>query len=461
MIIDITPNYLNLRWVYGLLEGWALFGIFVLGILAVILLTSKAKVHPFLAMFTVSIIIGLVSGISPAKMTDVIISGFSSFMGYLAIIIVSATIIGELMEKTGATIVISKALLSLVGRNRSPIAVGLAGFIVSIPLICCDTAFLVLSPLARALSKGSGFSLRLYSLALAAGALVGFKLIFPSGPLFPATIFGADVIKVLILGTVAAIPALVVGLLFSYRFGRDNDAKESEGVLSFEELEKSYGKLPSLVASFSVLLVPIILIVARSVFDNLLDLSNSIRVVFDLIGHPVLALPIGIGIALLLAKDKPREEVNHWITGGIQRAAPILVIVGAAGIFGAVLQMTGIGSFLGNSIIAFGVPGVLVAFLVAALIKTMLGSSTVALVTAPAIILPILPSLGISPALAAIAVSAGTLICINVNDSFFWVVTGFGEMDVSTGYRTITLMSVLLGLTALVVIVLVAPLIGA
>jgi GntP family gluconate:H+ symporter len=290
---------------------------------------------------------------------------------------------------------------------------------------------------------------------------VGFKLIFPSGPLFPATIFGADVIKVLILGTVAAIPALVVGLLFSYRFGRDNDAKESEGVLSFEELEKSYGKLPSLVASFSVLLVPIILIVARSVFDNLLDLSNSIRVVFDLIGHPVLALPIGIGIALLLAKDKPREEVNHWITGGIQRAAPILVIVGAAGIFGAVLQMTGIGSFLGNSTIAFGVPGVLVAFLVAALIKTMLGSSTVALVTAPAIILPILPSLGISPALAAIAVSAGTLICINVNDSFFWVVTGFGEMDVSTGYRTITLMSVLLGLTALVVIVLVAPLIGA
>jgi GntP family gluconate:H+ symporter len=189
-------------------------------------------------------------------------------------------------------------------------------------------------------------------------------------------------------------------------------------------------------------------------------LSNSIRVVFDLIGHPVLALPIGIGIALLLAKDKPREEVNHWITGGIQRAAPILVIVGAAGIFGAVLQMTGIGSFLGHSIIAFGVPGVLVAFLVAALIKTMLGSSTVALVTAPAIILPILPSLGISPALAAIAVSAGTLICINVNDSFFWVVTGFGEMDVSTGYRTITLMSVLLGLTALVVIVLVAPLIG-
>jgi len=329
MNIDITPNYLNLRQVYGLVEGWTLFGIFLLGILAVILLTSKAKVHPFLAMFTVSIVVGLVAGISPAKMTDVIISGFSSFMGYIAIIIVSATIIGELMEKTGATIVISKALLSLVGRNRSPVAVGLAGFIVSIPVICCDTAFLVLSPLARALSKGSGFSLRLYSLALAAGALTGFKLIFPSGPLFPATMFGADVTKVLILGAAASIPVLAVGLLFSYRFGGSNDVKDDEEIVSFEELAKSYGKLPGIVASFSVLLVPIILIVSRSIFDNLLESSNSIRIVFDLIGHPVLALPIGIGIALLLAKDKPRDDVNNWITGGIQRAATILVIVGA------------------------------------------------------------------------------------------------------------------------------------
>ncbi len=444
-----------------MVEGWPLLGLFILGILAVILLTSKAKVHPFIAMFTIAVTLGLASGIPVTEMPNIIITGFSSVMGYITIIIVSATIIGELMEKTGATIVISKSLLGIVGRSRSPIAVGLAGFIVSIPVICCDTAFLVLSPLARALSKGSGYSLKLYSLALAAGSLAGFKLIFPSGPLFPATIFGADVMKVLLLGTIALVPVLAVGLFFSYRFGGASEGAEAKDQVSFEELAQSYGKLPGLAQSFSVLLVPIILIVLRSIFDGLLPLSAPVRAIFDLVGHPVLALPIGIGLALLLTIGKPRDEVNTWISSGVQRAASILVIVGAAGVFGTVLQQTGIGSFLGASISGYGVPGVLVVFLIAALIKTGQGSSTVALVTAPAIILPLLPSLGISAALAAIAVSAGTLVCINVNDSFFWVTTGFSGIGVSEGYRTMTLMSVILGFVALAAIMVAAPLVGA
>jgi len=126
-------------------------------------------------------------------------------------------------------------------------------------------------------------------------------------------------------------------------------------------------------------------------------------------------------------------------------------------VLGLVLQEVGIGELLGGMSVGLGLPGLLVIFIISALIKTGQGSSMVTMVTAPAIVLPLLPSLGVDPAMAVMAVCAGAMVCVNVNDSFFWVVTGFGEMGVAEGYRTITLMSLILGVLALAVIAVVGP----
>ncbi|MBS7630574.1 GntP family permease [Candidatus Bathyarchaeota archaeon] len=442
-----------------MVEGWALIGIFILGLVGIIFLTTRLRVHTFLTMFFMALLIGIVAGISPLKMVDLVILGFSSVLGYIAIIVISATIIGEFLDKTGATLSISNSFLKLFGKNRSPVAMAVAGYLVSIPLMCCDTAFIVLSPLARALSIGSSFSITLFSLVLAAGAFTGFKLIFPAAPLFPTVIFGADVVKVMLLGFFASIPALAAGIFLSYRWSREVKFIAKKAIV--EDLdEKEFRELPSLWAALSTLFVPIALIILRSLLEKILDTGNSIRESFNLIGHPVIAMPLGIILALMMAKGRSIDEINGWVSKGIQRASHIIVIVGAGGVLGKILQETGIGIFLGNSILGFGIPSILAVFLISALIKTSQGSSMVTMVTAPAILLPLLPTLNISPTLAAMAVSAGAMICVNVNDSFFWVTTGFAGFDTSTGYKTITFMSIIMGLVSLTVIYTVSILIG-
>ncbi|MGB9622945.1 MAG: GntP family permease, partial [Candidatus Bathyarchaeia archaeon] len=435
-----------------------LIGIFILGLIGIMLLTTKLRIHVFLTMFFMAIVIGIASGISPSKMVDVVISGFSSVLGYITIIVISATIIGEFLDKTGATLTISNSFLKLFGKNRSPISIGVAGYLVSIPIMCCDTAFIVLSPLARALSLGSSFSTALFSLVLAAGTFTGFKLVFPAVPLFPTVMFEADVVKVMLLGFFASIPTLAAGVFLSYKWGKGAKFNAKKDIV--EGVEKEFKEPPSLWPSISTLFLPIALIILRSLLEKTLSTGDSIREFFSLIGHPVIAMPLGIILALRMAKGRSIDEINVWVSKGIQRASSIIVIVGAGGVLGKVLQETGIGVFLGNSILGFGIPSILAVFLISALIKTIQGSSMVTMATAPAILLPLLPTLNISPTLAAMAVSAGAMICVNVNDSFFWVTTGFAGFDVSTGYKTITVMSVIMGVVALTAISIASILLG-
>ena len=431
------------------MDGVTILLVFLAGILSIVLLTTRVKAHPFLSMFFVAVAMGVAYGIPGDRLSELVVQGFSKVLGYIAIIIVSATVMGKVMEETGATYVVSRTVLGWVGRGRSPVATGLAGYILALPVMCCDTAFIMLSPLAKALSTGSGYGLQLFTLALAAGTFSSFKLVFPAAPIFPATMFSADVSKVMVLGVTASVPVFVAGLWMAYRLGGTRERAAPPGTEEYDRLAEGYGSLPSPWASFAVILVPMILIVARSMFPGLEALG--------LVGSPVIALPIGVLVSLLLTRGRDPATVNGWISQGVSRSASILVIVGAGGVLGLILQEAGIGELLGGMSSGLGLPGLLVIFIIAALIKTGQGSSMVTMVTAPAIILPLLPSLGVDPVMAAMAVSAGAMVCVNVNDSFFWVVTGFGEMDVGQGYKTITLMSVALGVLALAVVAVVGP----
>jgi GntP family gluconate:H+ symporter len=388
-------------------------------------------------------------------MSGVVIEGFSKSLGYTTIISVSAIIVGEIMKQTGGIYVISKTILKAVGKENSSYAIGVAGYVIAFPVLCGDTAFIMLSPLAKSLAISGVANPMNIILALAAGSFASYALLFPAAPLLPVTILGADIASSLILGLIASIPALFIGLLFSQRLGNGRLTKlDLRETSSLDEQIRQYGELPNPSTVISILLAPIGLIVGKSIIKNLLGTSLPL---LDFLGNPVIALPIGVLLSLVLARGRSIEEVNKWITKGVERSASIIMIVGAGSVLGNVLQLTGVGTFLGNIVMGFNLPALLVVFLIAAIMKTGQGGTTTTMITATSIILPLLPSLRIHPVMAAMTICAGAMIVVHVNDSFFWVVSGFSKMDVASGYKTISVLSAVMGIIAFIVISLTGP----
>ena len=426
-----------------------------LSVAAIIILTVKLRVHAFLTLIFVSVLMAVALGLPLDGIPKDVIEGFGGTLGYVGIITFLATIIGELLVRTGATVVISESILKLVGRSRSAIAVGAAGFLVAPPVACNDTAFLILSPVAAGLGNAAGYSTALISLALAAGAYSSFKLIFPGAPLYAALIFQANLAEVILLGLLLAVPVFAVGLAWTRAYsryvasssGRSHSSSGTELPLIQRE------RLPSALGSYATITIPLTLILGRAFAEGYVSNADGARTLIDFLGHPVVAMLVGVSLALVLARSWPRHEVSKWVGDGLVRATAIVAIVGAGGVLGRILIDADMGNILGSSIAGIGVSGAAAVFLVAAIIKTAQGSSVVTMVTAPSILLPILPMLGVSPTLATLLVSAGAMISVHVNDSYFWVVTGFSQMSISEGIRSLTAMSVLQGLTAFALII--------
>jgi GntP family gluconate:H+ symporter len=442
------------------MDGLAASMVFAAGIAAVIVLTSKFRIQPFLVLFFTALAVGLASGLSPEGMGDLVVEGFSKVLGYTAVITVAALIIGVVMQQTGAVFVISKAILGLLGRGRSHFAMGIIGYIVAYPVQCSDTSFIMLSPLLQSLMSGGAVNMMVYVLTLSAGAFVSYAMLFPSAPLLPVTILGADIGSFLILGFASSIPALIVGLMAADWLGRRFKLNvESSGSKTLEELGAQYGKLPSLASVSAIIVVPTALIIGRSILRGFLD-GDSLPIL-DFVGNPVIALPIGVLLAVgLLARGRSIEEVNRMISEGVTKSASVLMIVGSGSVLATVLQRTGVGLFLGNLALGLHLPGLLVIFVIAALLKTAQGGTTVTMTTTTAIIAPLLPSLGVNAVMAAVAICAGAMILMHVNDSFFWVVTGFTKMEVATGYKTLTVIMAIMGFVTFACITLLGPILG-
>jgi gluconate:H+ symporter, GntP family len=442
------------------MDGFLATLVFAAGIAAVIILTSKFKIQPFLVLFFVALAVGLASGLPAEGMGGIVVDGFSKVLGYTAVITVSALIIGVIMLQTGAVFVISKAILGLLGKERSHYAMGLIGYIVAYPVQCCDTSFIMLSPLLQSLTAGGGHDMMVYVLTLSAGAFVSYAMLFPAAPLLSVTLLGADIGSVLILGFTASLPALMVGLVVASYLGKRNKLNvDTKGAKTLEEIGAQYGKLPGMAAVFSVILVPTALIIGRSILTGVLD--GDVLPLLDFIGNPVIALPFGVVLAiLLLARNRGIEEINDMIAEGVNKSANVLMIVGSGSVLALVLQKTGVGVFLGNLAVGLNLPGLLVIFVIAALLKTAQGGTTVTMTTAAAIIGPLLPALGVSPVMAAMTICAGAMILMHVNDSFFWVVSGFTKMEVGTAYKTLTVIMAVMGLVAFACVAVLGPLLG-
>ncbi len=432
----------------GLAVIFLLFAVFI-----IIFLTSKFKVNAFIVLLSVAFLYGLMVGLPLATIIEKIRGGFGGTLGYIGIVIVAGTIIGTILEKTGGAISMTNAILKLVGKKRSPLAMSIAGYVVSVPVFC-DSGYVILTPLNKALAEKTGKSMAVMAVALATGLYATHCLVPPTpGPIAAAGILGADLGRVIGLGILVSIPGMIAGYLWAVLFAKRYDIKPQLEE-SYDSLMEKYGKLPSPFVSFLPLLVPIILILLKSLANPKLNIipQGGFSNFLLFIGDPVTALLIGVFLSLFLVKkEKLSDAVHGWMADGVKHAALILAITGAGGAFGAILKASPMATFLGENMSGWNL-GIFLPFLIAAALKTAQGSSTVAIITTSSIMAPIMGSLGLNPALTVLAIGAGAMTVSHANDSYFWVVSQFSDMDVPVAYRAYTTATLLEGLVSIIMV---------
>lgn len=426
----------------------------LLSIAAIVLLITKLKLHPFLALLLVSIALGLVSGMESDVVIRSIQEGFGGTIGKIGLVIILGVMIGAFLEKTGGALVLANKMLTLIGRERVITAMGVVGYIISIPVFA-DSGFVLLSSLNKSLTKKAGLSLAGTATALGLGLSCTHALVPPTpGPVAAAGILGADLGLVMGLGMIAAGVALAVGLLFAHKVAAKIDL--DPGDIIEEPSTTSTVYTPSLLVSSLPILVPILLIIGKSLSSTLADggWEGPLRDSLAFFGEPVIALLIGFAFCLLLPKklNKSMLSTDGWVNAALVDSATIILVTGAGGIFGAMLQNSGVAATLGDALTSSNL-GILLPFLLAAALKSAQGSSTVALITAASVSAPLMESLGfvseLDKALAVVSIGAGSLVVSHVNDSFFWVFTQMTQMNVKTGYKLHTTGTLIIGTTAM------------
>ncbi|GGZ38039.1 gluconate transporter [Streptomyces inusitatus] len=460
--------------------GPALLAALAASIGLIILLCGRFRMHPFLAIVLATYGFGLVAmGIGAAtgsekpfvdKLGTTIAEGFGSILASIGLVILFGTIIGKVLERTGAAVTLAEAVLKVVGKRHPAIAMSLIGWVVSIPVFC-DSGYVVLSPLQRSIARKTGKNPVVLGTALATGLYASHTFVPPTpGPIAAAgnVGIGSDgLIWVILFSIPISLVAALAGLVWALRRTGHLESKLPDAHQTFEEYKEQFERLPSLSRALTPIVLPIVLMAVGSVAafpsgDSTLVDGALGSLLMDL-GAPVNALLIGVILALaLLPPKRDAKALTTWVAEGIVDAAPILVITGAGGAFGSVIKATPIADYI-SSLVGDGsalgsISALLVLFGLAALLKTAQGSSTASLIITSTLAQPLLPALGldghlgsipIGQVLAVMAIGAGAMVVSHVNDSYFWVVSQFSGMSVQTAYRAQTAATLVQGLTAL------------
>ncbi|EKF6710744.1 GntP family permease [Vibrio cholerae] len=429
----------------------------------IVLATTKFKVHPFLALLLAAFLGAFAYGLPADTIAKTITTGFGGILGYIGLVIVLGTIIGVILEKSGAAITMADTVIKLLGERFPTLTMSIIGYIVSIPVFC-DSGFVILNSLKESLAKRLATSSVAMSVALATGLYATHTFVPPTpGPIAAAGNLGLEsqLGLVIAIGLFVAAVAAIAGMLWANRFQSveaDIIEPQESPKQDWQALKASYGQLPTASQAFAPIFVPILLICLGSIanFPSLPFGQGMLHEVLGFLGQPLTALLIGLLLAVRLLKSADKvAEFGERISQGITAAAPILLITGAGGAFGAVLKATPLGDYLGTTLSALGV-GIFMPFIVSAALKSAQGSSTVALVTTSALVAPLLGQLGLDSemgrALTVMAIGAGAMTVSHANDSFFWVVSQFSRMSVGLAYRAQTMATLVQGITAMAVV---------
>jgi len=418
----------------------------IISIIAIIIFTSKFKLNAFIALFIVSLFLAFAT-LPATTVIATIKDGFGSTMASIGFLIILGAIIGITLDKTGGTVSIANYIISKTGEGRSAQALGITGFISGLPIFC-DSGFIILSGIAKSLSSKSKLAMPFMATVLACSLYSVHCLIPPHpGALAAAGIINVNIGLLILIGTLFAIPAVIAAFFWSRWITTGKNYPPAEIPASGQASGKEY--LPPVFLSFLPIVVPLILITIRSLL-NLIDQDKSSLVtkIFNIAGEPVIALSIGVLLALLLIRGKSVKTINAIISEAIEKAGPILIITAAGGMFGMVIKSTGTGEALGKLLAGSSI-GILVPFLIAVVMKTAQGSSTVAIITTASFIGPMLALLGLDSEwgriLAMLSMGAGSMVISHANDSYFWVITKFSEIDPSITLKVYSSSTIVMG----------------
>lgn len=432
-----------------------LFAVIVLAVVAMVIAISKFHVHPFIVLVVIAIVVGLICGLEPVKVVDTVKSGFGSILASIGIVILCGTIIGKILEKTGAALTMANSILNVVGKKHSVLTMGAMGYITGIPVFC-DSGFVVLSPISRALAAQSNTSLAVMATALSGGLYATHCLVPPTpGPIAMAGTLEADLGLTIIVGLLVSIPATAVAILYAKKVSAKINIPANPEY-TIEELQAKYGKLPGTLHSFSPILLPILLIGIASIASLPAKPfgEGAIAAFLSFIGNPVIALVLGVFLAMTLIPRSDRPSTLKWITEGVSDSAAILAITGAGGSFGAILKLLPIADAT-TGLLNTGM-GVLIPFVIAMILKLAMGASTVAMITTASMMAPLMATMGFtSPmgrVLIVLAIGAGSMVASHANDSYFWVVAQFSDMKTDEAYRCQTGMTAIMGITVIIVL---------
>ena len=454
------------------MSGIALIVCFVIAIILMILMISKFKVHPFLALMSISLVLAIVAGIDLSNIPAMIGVGFSGTFKSIGIVIIFGTIIGTVLEKTGAALKLADMVVKLVGQRRPELAMLIMGWVVGIPVFC-DSGFVVLNSIREALYKKISASPVAMSVALSGGLYASHVFIPPTpGPIAAAGTLGlgGNLLLVIIMGTVVSVPVLVAVYFFSKSIAKSVTISDKEAdatiTASYEELLNKFGKLPSGFLSIAPIIMPIIFMAVGSVIDvlakqGMLDKAALLPKIFLFLGNPIIALAIGVIFCVfLLAETKKMREFDHITNESLKIAGPILFITAAGGVLGNVITEAGFVNFIKENASTIKAIGIFFPFIISAVLKTAQGSSTVAIITTASIMgafsadNSLMHTLGftseISAALCVMAIASGAMCVSHANDSYFWVVTNFSKMSADQGYRTQTAMTFIMGVVGMI-----------
>ena len=453
------------------MTGFPLIIVFVLAIALMIVMISKFKIHPFISIMCISLILGLLAGIpiadikledgtTKAGIATVIGQGFSGTFTSIGIVIILGALIGSILEQTGAALKLADIVIKLVGKKHPVLAVELMGWVVSIPVFC-DSGFVILNPIRKALVKRTAASSVAMTVGLAAGLFTSHVFIPPTpGPIAAANTLGIgdNLLMVMGIGLLCSIFPIIAAYFYAQFIGgkvkADDEADKDQTSKTYEQLVAEFGKLPNGFMALAPIIVPIILMAISSIV-TMAGSKGFIIDLFKFLGTPIIALAVGTAFAVAqLAGAGKLDEFYKICDDTLKTVGPILFVTAAGGVLGKVIASSDMVNYISEHATVLSTMGIFFPFLLSAILKSAQGSSTVALTTTAGIVTPLLPILGFTtPAqicLVCMAIGAGAMTVSHANDSFFWVVTNFGAMSPERGYKTQTMNTLVMGVSAII-----------
>jgi len=430
-----------------------------LAIVVLIVMITRLRIHPFIALIITSGFLGLISGMPLAKIVKSFQDGFGGVLGFVGIVLGLGTMLGKMMAESGGADQIAQTLVRAFGKQRVHWAMMIGAFLVGIPLFF-EIGFVLLIPLVFIVSRRSGVPLFKIGMPMLASLSVMHGLVPPHpGPLLAIGIFGADIGKTIFYGLVVGLPTVIIaGPMFGAFIAKYVDIKPSDELMEQLAREPQTKDLPGFTITLITVLSPVFLMLLKTFVDVTLPEGNAMRDLMDFIGNPIVALLAALLLSLYtfgVARGFTRQQVLKFVDQSLAPTAAIVLIIGAGGGFKQMLVNSGVGTAIGQLAVHAQISPLLLAWFVAGVIRVATGSATVATITGAGIVAPLVTLIpGTNRELLVLATGAGSLILSHVNDAGFWLVKEYFNMSVGETFKTWTAMETIISVVALVFIML-------